>query len=37
MALKGDERWEISHWFIECYAQNTPTGIQTNPFYWVGL
>ena len=30
MALKGDGRWN-SHWFIACYAQNTPT--QTKPFY----
>ena len=25
LAFKGDGRWH-SHWFIACYAQNTPTG-----------
>ena len=29
--LKGDGGWNC-HWFIASYDQNTPTGIQTNPF-----
>ena len=31
LARKWDGR-RNSHWFIACYAQNTPTGIQTNSF-----
>jgi hypothetical protein len=31
LALEGDGRWNC-HWFVARYAQNRPTGIQTNPF-----